>query len=102
MVLDYLSEHPRSTKGQIVKGTEMSAATVGDSLRRLKKAELVNDVQRLRGPRNATEYVIVGGYDADAVCDVDVCGKHYTLTGEQIRKLRRKADKYVEKNRGGE
>jgi len=98
MVLDYLSEHPRSLKADIVKGTGCTNVSVASALMSLKKKGLI-DGEHI-GVKSKKEYFIIAQYDRSMVCDVDVCGKHYKLTGEQIYKLRRKADKYQLKNKG--
>lgn len=99
MVLDYLSEHPRSLKADIIKGISCTNASVASALMNLKKKGLI-DGEHI-GVKSKKEYFVIAPYDRNMVCVVDICGKHYKLTGEQIQKLRRKADKYQLKNRGG-
>ena len=97
MVLDYLAEHPRSLKADVIKGTGCTSVSVSSALISLKKKGLIGGEHI--GIKSSMAYFVIAPYDKSMVCVVDICGKHYKLTGEQIQKLRRKADKYQLKNR---
>lgn len=97
MVVAYLRDNPKSNRGQISTGTGCTPVTVRDALRRLKKDGKVSG-ERI-GVRNCLAYSLKANVNPTELCEIDVCGKHYALTGAQIQRLRRVADGYAEENR---
>lgn len=97
MVIAYLRDNPKSNRSQISAGTGCTPVTVRDALRRLKKDGKVSG-ERI-GVRNCLAYSLKRNVDLTELCEIDVCGKHYALTGAQIQKLRHMADEYDAENR---
>lgn len=99
MVIAYLRENPKSNANTIALGTGCTFVSVRSALYRLMKEGKL-DTEPARTRRLVYNYSLKFDVDLDELCDIDVCGKHYSLTGEQIRRLRGMADGYEDINRG--
>ena len=97
MVVAYLRDNPKSNMNQIAIGTGCTPVTVRGALHSLMKAGKISG-ERM-GVRNNLAYSLKANVDLTELCDIDVCGKHYSLTGAQIQKLRKMADEYDMGNR---
>jgi len=98
MVIAYLRDNPKSNMNQIAIGTGCTPVTVRGALHSLMKDGKISG-ERM-GVRNCLAYSLKANVNLTELCQIDVCGKHYSLTGAQIQKLRRMADEYDRENRG--
>jgi len=99
MVIAYLRDNPKSNANTIALGTGCTPVSVRSALHRLMKEGKL-DTEPARTRRLVYNYSLKFDVDLDELCDIDVCGKHYALTGAQIQKLRHMADEYDAENRG--
>lgn len=97
MVIAYLRDNPKSNRSQISIGTGCTPVTVRSALHSLMKAGKVSG-ERV-GVRNCLAYSLKANVNPTELCEIDVCGKHYALTGAQIQRLRHMADEYDMGNR---
>lgn len=98
IVLSYLQENPRSSSCRIAKDTDLTVPSVKSALRILLASEHVDFVFE-DGGHYAKLYSAKSCAGPEIFCETDVCGRHFTLTGAQIRELRDKAKEYSDVNR---
>lgn len=98
MVLNYLRKYGTSSAIQIRNGTGCVISTVYQSLTKLCRMGMVECGYAEFGHR-AKVYKLNRSPEEDILVDIDVCAKHYKLSGAQIQFLRDTADRFDEDNR---